>query len=66
MFPACDAVSEHVPELTKARVVPVTVHTDVVVDDQLTVSDDDAVAEPFSDAVTDVHERFAKLDAVMV
>jgi hypothetical protein len=47
-------------------VVPVTVHTDVVVDDQLTVSDDDAVASPLSDDVTDVHERFAKLDAVMV
>ena len=59
-------MSEHVPELTKARVVPVTVHTDAVVDDHVTVSDDDAVAELLSDAVTDVHERFAKLDAVMV
>ena len=59
-------MSEHVPELTKASVIPVTVHTDVVVDDQLTVSDDDAVAEPFSDAVADVHERLAKFAAVMV
>ena len=46
--------------------VPVTVHTDAVVDDHVTVSDDDAVAEPSSDAVTDVHERVAKLAVVMV
>ena len=66
MFPACDTVSEHAPELTKASVIPVTVHTDVVVEDHVTVRDDDAVAEPFSDAVADVHERFAKFAAVMV
>ena len=67
MSPGCDAVKEHVPELTKASVVPVTVQTSVVVDDQETVSPEDAVAVELEIlAVVGVQLRFAKFDAVMV
>ena len=59
-------MSEHSPELTKVRVIPSTVHTDVVVDDHVTVRDDDAVASPLSDEVAEVHERSTKFSAVMV
>jgi hypothetical protein len=64
--PGCDAVKEHVPELTKASVVPVTVQTSVVVDDQETVSPEDAVAALEIPLVVGVQLRFAKFDAVIV
>ena len=66
MSPGCDAVKVHVPELTKASVVPVTVQTSVVVDDQETVSPEDAVAALEIPLVVGVQLRFAKFVAVIV
>jgi hypothetical protein len=66
VLPSCDAVNEHVPELTKASVVPVTVQTSVVVDDQETVSPEDAVAALEIPLVVGVQLRPAKFVAVIV
>ena len=67
MLPGCDAVNEHVPELTNASVVPVTVQTSVVVDDQETASPEDAVAaEPEILLVVGVQKRLAKFVGVIV
>jgi len=43
-LPACDARIVHVPTATSATLLPLTVHTDTVVDEKLTARPDDAVA----------------------